>query len=95
MTKRFESFYRGSLADLAERAQRDDEMRRGESVIIVEGAGAAPVAAERLDEILGVLLRFLPPSAAAEAASELAGIRRNDAYARALALARGKRGDSA
>jgi len=96
LTKRFESFYRGSLAELAERARCEEEIGRGESVIVVEGATATvPGDGARLDEMLNVLLRFLPPSAAAEAVSELAGVRRNDAYARALKLAQIKRGDSA
>jgi 16S rRNA (cytidine1402-2'-O)-methyltransferase len=94
LTKRFETFYRGSLADLAERARHDEDLRRGESVIIVEGAQGEPPASGRLDETLRVLLRFLPPSAAAEAAAELAGARKNEAYARALELAVVRRGDS-
>jgi hypothetical protein len=43
--------------------------------------------------MLAVLLRHLPPSAAAAAAASLAGVRRADAYARALVLTR--RDDSA
>lgn len=95
LTKRFESFYRGHLAELAERAQRDETLRRGESVIVVEGAETVPAAANRLDDALGVLLRFLPPSAAAEAAAAIIGARHNDAYARALELAATRRDDSA
>jgi len=94
MTKKFESFYRGSLDELAARAQSDEDLRRGESVIIVEGAQAEPVGAGRLDETLAVLLRFLPPSAASEAAAALTGVRKNEAYARALDLGQAKRGDS-
>ena len=95
LTKKFESFYRGSLDELVARAQSDEDLRRGESVIIVEGAEAEPVSAGRLDETLAVLLRFLPPSTAAEAAAELSGVRKNEAYARALELGKAKRGDSA
>lgn len=95
LTKRFESYYRGSLAELAVRARDDEDLRRGESVIVVEGAQIEPLSTGRLDETLTVLLRFLPPSTAAEAASELTGVRKNDAYARALELAEAKRGDSA
>jgi len=95
MTKKFESFYRGSLDELAARAQSDEDLRRGESVIIVEGALPEPLNTGRLDETLAVLLRFLPPSTASEAAAALTGVRKNEAYARALELGKAKRGDSA
>jgi 16S rRNA (cytidine1402-2'-O)-methyltransferase len=94
MTKQFETFYRGSLDELAARAQSDEDMRRGECVIIVEGSAAVPRGPGRLDDTLAVLLRYLPPSAAAAAAAELSGVRRNEAYARALELSTPKRGDS-
>jgi len=94
LTKKFESFYRGSLDELAARAKNDEDLRRGEAVIIVEGAEAMPAGKGRLDETLTVLMRFLPPSAAAEAAAELSGVRKNEAYARALELSEAKRADS-
>jgi 16S rRNA (cytidine1402-2'-O)-methyltransferase len=86
ITKRFETFYRGSLGELAARAKSDADLTRGESVILVEGVADAEPTAAQLDETLAVLLRHLPPSAAAAAAATLTGVRRNDAYARALAL---------
>jgi 16S rRNA (cytidine1402-2'-O)-methyltransferase len=88
ITKRFETFYRGTLAELAERAKTDPNLARGESVVLVEGAPAAEPGAAGLDATLAVLLRHLPPSAAAAAAAALTGVRRADAYARALALTR-------
>jgi hypothetical protein len=63
-------------------------------VILVEGAPAAEPGAAELDEILAVLLRHLPPSAAAAAAASLTGLRRADAYARALALTRNSLSDA-
>jgi 16S rRNA (cytidine1402-2'-O)-methyltransferase len=87
LTKLHETFYRGSLAELAQRAQSDPDLRRGEAVIVVEAAAPRAQDAARLDETLAVLLRFLPPSAAAAVAGELTGARRNDAYARALEIA--------
>jgi len=87
LTKHFETFYRGSLGELARQAQSDQNLARGESVILVEGAAEQPSGGARLEETLQVLLRFLPASAAAAAAAELTGARRNDAYARALQLA--------
>ena len=86
ITKRFETFYRGSLGELAERAKGDADLVRGEAVILVDGAPPAEPSAAQLDETLAILLRHLPPSAAAAAAASLTGVRRNDAYARALAL---------
>ena len=94
MTKRFESFYRGNLADLAARAATDEDMRRGECVVIVAGALETAPEAARLDQALGVLLEFLPASAAAAAAAKLTGVRRNDAYARALEITKKAPGES-
>ena len=88
ITKRFETYYRGTLGELAERAKSDADMARGESVIVVEGAPPVEPGAAQLDHMLAVLLRHLPPSAAAAAAANLAGVRRSDAYVRALALTR-------
>jgi 16S rRNA (cytidine1402-2'-O)-methyltransferase len=90
LTKRFETFYRGSLGELAERAKTDADIARGEAVILIEGAPQAEPGAAELDVTLQVLLRHLPPSAAAAAAASLTGVRRNDAYARALAITRDK-----
>ncbi|MGE0465410.1 MAG: 16S rRNA (cytidine(1402)-2'-O)-methyltransferase [Steroidobacteraceae bacterium] len=87
LTKHFETFYRGSLGELAERAKTDENMARGESVVLVEGAAEQAGDSARLDETLQILLGFLPPSAAAAAAAKLTGTRRNDAYERALQLA--------
>ena len=94
LTKRFETFYRGSLGELAERAKSDADLARGESVILIEGAEQAEPGAAELDETLSVLLRHLPPSAAAAAAASLTGVRRNDAYARALAITKDKAPDA-
>ncbi len=88
ITKRFETFYRGSLGELAERAETDADLARGESVVLIEGAPPAEPSAAQLDGTLVILLRHLPPSAAAAAAASLTGVRRGDAYARAIALSR-------
>lgn len=95
LTKRFETFYRGSLGELALRAKDDPDMRRGESVVLVEGSTEQEPAAARLDETLVVLLRYLPPSPAAAAAAGLTGVRRAEAYARALKLTKEVPPDSA
>ncbi len=87
LTKHFETFYRGGLGELARAAESDENMCRGELVILAEGTPEPPAGSARLDETLAILLRFLPPSAAAAATAELTGTRRNEAYSRALTLA--------
>jgi 16S rRNA (cytidine1402-2'-O)-methyltransferase len=90
LTKVFETVYRGTLAELARQARADPNFSRGEITLVVEGAGAVEEAGDsaRLDETLTVLLSELPPSKAAALAARLTGARRNEAYSRALELAK-------
>jgi 16S rRNA (cytidine1402-2'-O)-methyltransferase len=91
LTKVFESVYRGTLAELAELARSDANFTRGEITVVVEGARDVPDeegARITLDETLRALLPELAPSKAAAVAAKLTGAKRNDAYARALALAK-------
>jgi 16S rRNA (cytidine1402-2'-O)-methyltransferase len=95
LTKVFETVYRGTLAQLAGLARSDANFARGEITVVVEGAPRA--AAEdapraQLDSTLAVLLTELAPSKAAALAAKLTGAKRNDAYARALELAKGSPG---
>jgi 16S rRNA (cytidine1402-2'-O)-methyltransferase len=91
LTKVFETVYRGSLAQLASQARSDANFSRGEITVVVEGA-ARPAAGDasraQLDSTLTVLLAELAPSKAASLAARLTGAKRNDAYARALELAK-------
>lgn len=94
ITKLHESLYRGSLAQLADRAKSDADLSRGEIVLVV--AGAAPEVAAQgddghggaLDRALKPLLEELPLKQAAHLAARIAGVRDNEAYKRALDLKR-------
>jgi 16S rRNA (cytidine1402-2'-O)-methyltransferase len=91
LTKVFETVYRGTLASLAAMARADANFSRGEITVVVEGAPRAKAAdapREQLDATLTVLLAELSPSKAAALAAKLTGARRNDAYARAMELAK-------
>lgn len=88
MTKMHESLYRGSLAELCTRSQRDADFERGEIVIVIAGAPPAPeppVNVE-LDRVLALLLAELPLKQAARLAARILGVRDNEAYKRALQL---------
>jgi 16S rRNA (cytidine1402-2'-O)-methyltransferase len=94
ITKLYESLYRGSLAQLADRIKSDADLSRGEIVLVV--AGAAPEVAAQgddghggaLDRALKPLLEELPLKQAAHLAARIAGVRDNEAYKRALELKR-------
>jgi 16S rRNA (cytidine1402-2'-O)-methyltransferase len=93
LTKVFETVYRGTLAELATMARADSNFSRGEITVVVEGAAPAPMeegARVTLDDALKALLPDLAPSKAAAVAARLTGAKRNDAYARALELAKQK-----
>lgn len=96
LTKVFETVYRGALADLAAQARSDANFSRGEITVVVEGAPRAEaedVPRAQLDAALAVLLTELSPSKAAALAARLTGAKRNDAYARALEIAKQQPGD--
>ncbi len=81
LTKRFETTYSGTLAQLSEAAERDSDMTRGEIVIIVSGAPATTEAlAIDSDKLLRVLREELPPSQAAKIAARLTGRKRSELY---------------
>jgi 16S rRNA (cytidine1402-2'-O)-methyltransferase len=90
LTKVFETVYRGTLASLVAQSRSDANFARGEITIVVAGAEPAARDAGRanLDATLRVLLSELAPSKAAALAGRLTGVKRNDAYSRALELAR-------
>jgi 16S rRNA (cytidine1402-2'-O)-methyltransferase len=94
LTKVFETVYRGTLGELAAQSRVDSNFSRGEITLVVQGAVVTAKDNEtgaRLDETLQILLTELSPSKAAVLAARLTGARRNDAYARAMELAKADR----
>ncbi len=90
LTKAHETVYRGSLAELAERARVEPSFQRGEITLVVEGA---PRQAQRADEralrrTVALLAKELPPGKAAALAAQLTGAKRSEAYALALEAAK-------
>jgi len=92
LTKLHETVYRGTLGELAQRAQSDVDMSRGEITLLVAGASNADAAegdAQLLARALKLLLGELPPARAAAIAAQLAGVSRSEAYALAQRLRAG------
>ncbi|MGO9514541.1 MAG: 16S rRNA (cytidine(1402)-2'-O)-methyltransferase [Steroidobacteraceae bacterium] len=94
ITKLHETLYRGSLAELARRAGAETDFARGEIVLVVAGAapgagtaaGGADGHGGALDRVLEPLLKELPLKQAARLAAQIAAVRDNEAYRRALQL---------
>lgn len=83
LTKVHETLYRGTLAELARRAAEEENFRRGELTVVVQGAAqeARGVDEALLRRAVDLLVKELPPSRAAALAAQLTGASRSDAYA--------------
>lgn len=81
LTKRFESLYRGTLADVLQRMAEDPNASRGEFVVVITGAeGNAEESFENGKQIMDVLLTELPVSQSASLAARISGARKKLLY---------------
>jgi 16S rRNA (cytidine1402-2'-O)-methyltransferase len=78
------------VAELAAETQRDPDQRRGELVIVVQGASGRPAgSAFELTRVIDILLAELPLKQAVSLAARITGEPRNRVYE--LALTRDER----
>lgn len=92
ITKAYETFYRGTLGALAQNAALDENLKRGELVVMVAGNTQEPehTAGLEVTEVLKVLLdENLPIKQAASIAARLTGQSKNELYRLALSLSQG------
>ncbi len=86
LTKRFETFLRGGLAELIQQVSADENQQKGEMVILVEGASTearSGIDAET-ERVLKILLQQLSVKQAASLAAEITGVKKNLLYQFAL-----------
>lgn len=88
LTKLFETVHVCRLGEARAWLEADPNRCRGEFVLVVSGATTDEAAARAAEgeRVLGLLLDELPVKSAARLAAEITGARKNDLYARALAL---------
>lgn len=86
LTKVFETFRQGHLAELQTWLQSQPEQQRGEFVILIEGAAEPPEPCVALtgQQVLNVLLESLPLKQAVAIAARLTGQKRNLLYRQAV-----------
>jgi 16S rRNA (cytidine1402-2'-O)-methyltransferase len=86
LTKLFESVHACTLAEAADWLAADPVRRKGEFVLIVEGAASAPASNDTGQRALEVLLGELPLRQAVNLAARITGERKNELYRAALAM---------
>jgi 16S rRNA (cytidine1402-2'-O)-methyltransferase len=86
LTKKFETIARVPLAGAREWVEADDDRRRGEFVLVVEGRPVERDAGLDPRKVLETLLAELPVKQAVAIATRLTGGRRNELYALALEM---------
>ncbi len=88
LTKAFESWYHGSVAEVERAIEADAHAGKGEYVVMIAGAPAAADGDKVIDaeRALSLLLPELPVKKAVRLVSELTGLPRNELYQRALSL---------
>jgi 16S rRNA (cytidine1402-2'-O)-methyltransferase len=90
LTKLHETIRRDTLGGIAEWVATDAQQRKGEHVILVEGAGESPDGEG--ERVLEILCEQLPVSQAAELAAKITGAAKNRLYRLALKGKPGKPG---
>ena len=86
LTKTFETIKRAELSDLVDWVEADDNQRKGEIVLVVEGKVAEAADTAQIDHYLSVLLAELPVKQAVSLLVKMTGEHKNDIYKRALEL---------
>jgi 16S rRNA (cytidine1402-2'-O)-methyltransferase len=81
LTKLFETVLDGTLAELQARVEADDNQRKGEFVVMVQGAGEdADAQITEGKRLYAKLVEYMKPSQAAKLAAELSGAPRKVLY---------------
>jgi 16S rRNA (cytidine1402-2'-O)-methyltransferase len=87
LTKRFETIYRGSVADVRARLESDAGGAKGEITLVLAGFDGPEDSRHReLERILEILLAEVSTRQAASLAAKITGARRGVAYRLALSL---------
>lgn len=86
LTKLYETFYRGTAAEVLAQLGTEAGAGKGEYTVVIAGAPEAVPTNEELDRVLQALLGYLGVRQSADAAAKILGVGKRDAYQRALQL---------
>lgn len=87
LTKRYETIYRGSVAEVRAQLAADPGGGKGEFTLVIAGAPEPPaVAPQELERVVAILLKSVKASQAAALAAEITGAKKREAYRLATTL---------
>jgi 16S rRNA (cytidine1402-2'-O)-methyltransferase len=86
LTKTFETIRRAELSGLVAWVESDENQRKGEIVLVVEGKPAQAGENTKVDQYLSILLSELPVKQSVNLVVKMTGEHKNDIYKRALEL---------
>jgi len=86
LTKTFETIKRMPLAELVNWVEADENQRKGEMVLVVEGSTDEQSNTGQVDQYLAVMLDELPLKQSVKLVVKLTGEHKNDVYKRALEM---------
>lgn len=86
LTKTFETIKRMELSTLIDWVEADENQRKGEIVLVVEGKKADTTDMQQVDKYLAIMLAELPVKQAVNLVVKMTGENKNDIYRRALEL---------
>ncbi|MCK5188834.1 MAG: 16S rRNA (cytidine(1402)-2'-O)-methyltransferase, partial [Methylococcales bacterium] len=86
ITKTFETSKRMDLSALIDFIEADDNQRKGEIVLVLEGDTEVAETSGQIDHYLTILLKELPVKQSVSLVVKLTGENKNDIYKRALEL---------
>ncbi len=89
LTKTFETIKRTELSTLIDWVENDDNQRKGEIVLVVEGKPDSASHPSQVDNYLSILLEELPVKQSVSLVVKMTGEHKNDVYKRALELKAG------
>lgn len=81
LTKTFETFYHGTMAEILVQISADEDQQKGEFVIMLAGnTNPAPSNSIDSDRLLKILLKELPPKKACAIVAEITGENKKELY---------------
>jgi 16S rRNA (cytidine1402-2'-O)-methyltransferase len=86
LTKTFETIKRMPLAELVDWVEADENQRKGEIVLVLEGNTAERSNTSQVDQYLAAMLDELPLKQSVKLVVKLTGEHKNDVYKRALEM---------